>query len=130
MQEPSGPEIPINTCNFKIEFEVKHEVGHYLKVKFDWISVDPTTQEISFPQIDTGFLKEWTLLQIEGEDPIEQEESQPDISLTKPGSKAPPKKPDPKKGAKTAALEEITETRPMTVKFVRDCAVEENNEGL
>lgn len=56
----------MNTCNFKIEFEVKHEVGHYLKVKFDWIHIDPATSEINFPQIDTGFLKEWTLLQIEG----------------------------------------------------------------
>ena len=66
--------IPTTTCNFKISFDVKHEAGHYLKVKFDWIHVDPTTKEITYPVIDTGFLKDWTLVQIEGESPVPEED--------------------------------------------------------
>lgn len=51
---------PTNTCDFKIQIEVKHESGHYLKVKYDWIHAvvgDP----ITFPVVDTGFLKDWNL---------------------------------------------------------------------
>ena len=61
---------PVNTCDIQLDFEIKHEGGHYLKLKFNWISVDPDTNEISFPEVDTGFLRDWTLLQIEGEEPI------------------------------------------------------------
>ena len=111
--------------------EVKHEEGHYLKVKFDWIEVNPGTSEISLPQTDTGFLKDWTLLQIEGEDPVPVEETLVEVTQNKPGGKAAPaKKADPKKNQKTVTLEEITEKRPMTVKFERDCALEANGEGL
>ena len=42
--------------------EVKHEAGHYIKVKYDWISVDPTTEEITYPETDTGYLRDWTLV--------------------------------------------------------------------
>ena len=123
-------EIPVNTCNFKVELEVKHEMGHYCRIKFDWIDVHATTKEITFPDIDTGFLKEWTLLQIEGEDPIEVE-SQEALPLGKSPSKAPPKRPELRKPTgKPAALEEITEQRPMTVKFERDFALENNGVGL
>jgi len=31
--------IPINDVNFKIAFDAKHEGGHYLKVKYDWIQL-------------------------------------------------------------------------------------------
>ena len=40
--------------------ELQHEAGHYLKIKYDWIRVDHG--EITFPQIDTGFLRDWNLL--------------------------------------------------------------------
>ena len=53
--------------------ELKHEAGHYIKVKYDWISVDAATNEISFPQCDAGFLKDWTLVQIEGEEAVQED---------------------------------------------------------
>ena len=42
---------PRNTCEIKILMEAKHEAGHYLKVKYDWISVTQGAEgpEISFP---------------------------------------------------------------------------------
>ena len=63
--------IPINKCNFMIEFEVKHEAGHYLKLKFDWMKIEQAEgTQITFPVTDTGHFKDWTLVQIEGEEPI------------------------------------------------------------
>ena len=53
-----------------IDVEMKHEGGHYLKLKFNWISVNPETKEITLPVIDTGYLRDWTLIQIEGEEPM------------------------------------------------------------
>jgi len=41
--------------------EVKHEGGHYMKVKYDWISVTAVSKEITFPENDTGFFRDWTL---------------------------------------------------------------------
>jgi hypothetical protein len=29
-----------NTVAFKLKMEAFHEAGHYLKIKYDWISVD------------------------------------------------------------------------------------------
>ena len=52
--------------------ETQHEAGHYLKVKYDWINVTNGADgpDITFPVIDTGFLRDWNLVQIEGEDPV------------------------------------------------------------
>ncbi len=47
--------------------EAKHEGGHYFKVKYEWITV--TGETIELQKLDSGFFKEWTLLQIEGEEP-------------------------------------------------------------
>jgi hypothetical protein len=47
--------------------EAKHEGGHYFKVKYEWIAV--TGETIELQKLDSGFFKEWTLLQIEGEEP-------------------------------------------------------------
>ena len=54
----------MNTCEFKILFEVKHEAGHYLKLKYDWINVATGAEgkEITFPVIDTGMFKDWNLV--------------------------------------------------------------------
>ena len=51
--------------------EAKHEGGHYLKIKYDWINVQG--DNITYQQYDTSYFKEWTLLQIEGEEvkPVE-----------------------------------------------------------
>ena len=64
---------PTNVCEFKIGMELQHESGHYLRIKYDWITV-PVGDPIHFSEVDTGFLKDWNLVQIEGEEPISQEE--------------------------------------------------------
>jgi hypothetical protein len=51
----------------------KHEGGHYFKVKFNWFNHATVTEdkkEFDSLEIDTGFLKDWTLIQIEGEEPV------------------------------------------------------------
>lgn len=58
-------------------------------------------------------MKEWTLVQIEGEDAVEQVAEDP---KAKGGKAAPPKG----KGGAAAALEEITDNRPREIKFVKD----------
>ena len=114
--------IPTNKCNFNIEFECKHEAGHYLKVKFDWMKIEVGEQtQITFPVTDTGHLKDWTLVQIEGEDPVTQDDVDP-----KAKAAAAKKGADPKKAA--SKLEEITDNRPRTVKYEYD--VTEMNNGV
>lgn len=80
---------PRNTCEIKILMEAKHEAGHYLKVKYDWISVTQGAEgpEISFPQIDTGYFRDWNLVQIEGEEPVVQEEVDPKAKAAAGGKK-------------------------------------------
>ncbi len=96
--------------------ETKQEAGHYFKVKFDWLNVNG--ENIDYQTIDSGYLKDWNLLGIEGEEPVAQEEQKaPD---PKAKGKA-PAKPDPKKGG---ALEEITDNRPRTVNFTKDFGAE------
>ena len=41
-------------------FELKHEAGHNLKIKYDWMS--PLGDDYEFNNIETGLFKEWTLL--------------------------------------------------------------------
>lgn len=113
--------------------ELKHEAGHYIKVNYDWISVDAATNEISFPQCDTGFLKDWTLVQIEGEevqeDPVEQQAPTGKAGAAGAKAQAAKAKVPDKKGA-VKALEEITDNRPRTVKYERNCAEENGDVGL
>ena len=90
MQESEATGPPTNTCDFKIDLEVVQEGGHYLKIKFNWISVDPATKEISFPQIDTGYLRDWKLIKIEGEEPVPEEtEASQQYASNRGGAKAP-----------------------------------------
>jgi hypothetical protein len=39
--------------NFKVGFEAKHEGGHYVKVKFDWITVGPPATDDQPQAINT-----------------------------------------------------------------------------
>ena len=101
--------------------DLKHEAGHYHKIKYDWIAIDKD-EEVSFPVTDTGMLKDWNLVQIDGEEAVAVEE----VDKEKPdgGKKAPPKKAaDPKKGP-TGKLEDITDNRPRQVNYERNCADE------
>jgi len=52
--------------------DVMHEAGHYIKIKYDWINVAQAgdSSTVTFPQTDTGFMKDWTLIQIEGEERV------------------------------------------------------------
>ena len=106
--------------------EVMHEAGHFLKIKYDWISVAQGDSEITFPEIDAGMLKDWNLLQIEGEEPIVQEEVDPAAKKAAAGKKPAA---DPKKGA-ASKLEDINDNRPRTINYERDCALENNGVGL
>lgn len=112
---------PTNTCEFKLEMEVKHEAGHYLKVKYNWISVDQTTKAISYTMNDSGYFKDWTLVHIEGEElnmevSIEEVKAVPD---KKGAAKlaAAKKKAEGQKGGKTVGLPEITDNRSRTISF-------------
>ena len=67
-------------------------------------------------EIDSGMLKEWTLLQIEGEEPIKEEV--PDVRASSPMKKVAPK-PSVKN-----AVEEVVDNRPRTIVYKRDCAAE------
>ena len=99
--------------------DAKQEGGHYLKVKYNWFTVGAPAEEgqpaqINTEELDTGFMKDWTLIQIEGEEPIEQAAADD----PKAKGKAPPAKGG--KGGGTAALEEITDNRPREIKYVKD----------
>ena len=110
-------------------FELQHEAGHYLKLKYDWISVAAGAdgKEISFPVIDTGFFKDWNLVQIEGEEPVQQEEADPAKAKAAAGKKPAAA---PQKGAAGSKLEEISDNRARIVNYERDCAAENNGVGL
>ena len=74
--------------------EAKHEAGHYLKVKYNWISVDQAST-ITYPQYDTGYFNEWNCLHIEGEE-LKSEASMEELKAVpeqKSGSKLTKKKP-------------------------------------
>lgn len=81
--ETSGTAQLRNNCDIQIQMEVQHEAGHYLKVKYNWIHVVPGEDgnKITFPFIDTGYFRDWNLVQIEGEDPIVAEEIDPKIKF-------------------------------------------------
>ena len=107
--------------NFKITLDCKHEGGHYFKVKFDWFDAKPPTtdgvaQVVDTVNTDTGFLKDWNLIQIEGEEPVEAAVEDP-----KAKGKAPPAK---GKGADKGALEDITDNRPRIINFEKKFGVE------
>ena len=89
--------------------------------------------------IDTGFLKDWTLVQVEGETPGAEDSQELSGSPIKgmpaggkaSGQPANKKKPEPKKGAKnTAALEEITDHRPRFIAYEYDVVEANNGVGL
>ena len=109
--------------------EAKHEGGHYLKVKYEWLAVNGDT--IDFSKNDTGFFRDWTLVQIEGEEP-KPAEAAPVADPKAAAKKAPaaPAKPDPKKGGAPGALEEITDNRPRIITFVKDFAAEAGGAGV
>jgi hypothetical protein len=47
-------------CSFKIVMEAKHEGGHYLKIKYEWLANDPNDPNLQ--KIDSGFFRDWNVL--------------------------------------------------------------------
>ena len=115
----------MNDVCFKFTLDAKHEGGHYFKVKYDWfnageITKDETPQVIEKTDNDTGFLKEWNLIQIEGEEPETAAVEDPKAK----GGKAPAKA--PAKGS--TALEEITDNRPRIINYKKEFGSHEGGE--
>jgi len=118
---PSESVVPENECNYKVSMEVMHEGGHYMKIKYNWMDVKPdgTVTEMD---LDTGFFKDWTLIQIEGEEAVPVEAEVP-VAADPKAKAAPAKKPagKPAPGGKVT-MEEITDNRPRTVSYLHDFA--------
>lgn len=100
--------------------EVMHEGGHYMKIKYNWMDVKPdgTVTEIDH---DTGFFKEWNLIQIEGEEKVEAQEEVA-VAADPKDKKAAAKKPAGKPAPGKATMEEITDNRPRTMSYLNDFA--------
>lgn len=71
-------------------------------------------------------MKDWTLVQIEGEEPKPAEPVGVIDPKAPAAKKAPaaPAKPDPKKGGPSGALEEITDNRPRIISLTKDFGAE------
>ena len=71
---------------------------------------------------DTPQFKDWTLIQVEGEEPVPVE---PTVIDPKAAGKKAPEKPKGK-----ATVEEIIDNRPRTIQLKRDFAVENGDQGF
>ena len=78
--------------------------------------MQPIGDSYESKETETPFFKEWTLLQIEGEEPAPKEEA---VSPAKKG--APP--------AKGKQVEEVIDNRPRTIQYKRDI-MEETGSGV
>ncbi len=111
--------VPLNDVNFTITFDAKHEGGHYIKVKYSWFTVGPiptdgSPTKVETTEVDAGFLKDWNLIQIEGEEPAEALGEDAKASAAQKG-KAPPPKGGAKGAPPSSTLEEISDNRPRTI---------------
>ena len=114
--------IPLNEINLKLTVDTKHEGGHYYKVKYDWFHIGSTSsdglrQQIDKTVLESGFMKDWSLIQIEGEEPVEQQPVEDAKVITK--GKAPAAKGAAAKVA-TGVLEEINDNRPRIIQLVKN----------
>ena len=121
VQEQAAVTYPTNECNFVVQFDLKQEAGHQLKIRFDWLTL--SGEDFEMKDIDTPSFKEWTLLQVEGEDPVPVE--QVVVVDPKAAGKKAPAKPVGK-----AVVEEVIDNRPRTIQFKRDFAAENGDQGF
>jgi hypothetical protein len=84
--------------------DLKHEAGHNLKIRYDWMHSQGEDYEQK--DVETPAFKEWTLLQIEGEEPVPLAEPTAAPEKAAAGKRAPP----PKK-----VVEEVIDNRPRTI---------------
>ena len=74
--EEESNTVPTNEINLKLTFDAKHEGGHYFKIKYDWFHIGSTSsdglrQQVDKQTLESTFMKEWSLIQREGEEPVE-----------------------------------------------------------
>lgn len=53
-----------------------HEAGHNFRIKYDWFQ-NTDKESLQFTENDTGALRDWTVLKIEGEPDIVPTEAVP-----------------------------------------------------
>ena len=53
-----------NEVVFTIEFEMFHEKGHFVKLKYNWINRDTLEQD----KLETEYAKDWEIIRKEGEE--------------------------------------------------------------
>lgn len=98
--------IPKNEWAFNIEFEIFHEKGHFVKLKYNWINKDTLEQD----KLETDYVKDWVVIRKEGV------EGQAEVAEpVKDDKKKPPAK-DPKKAQ---VMEEINDSTPTVVKYTK-----------
>lgn len=103
--DDGGDPVPKNEVIFNLDFELYHEKGHYVKLKYNWIN--PDSQE--FEQLETDYLKDWEVVRRDGEEKDPEAEAPPKDDKKKPPAK------DPKKGG----MEEIDDPVPTVVKYTK-----------
>jgi len=108
--------------NFTLAFELKQEAGHNLKLKYEW--PQPNAEDYELKECETAALRDWNLLQIEGEEPLAVEEPVAENAKPSPTKKGAAGKKDPK------AVEEITDNRPRVVNYTRNIAEESGGAGM
>lgn len=105
--DDSGDPVPKNEVIFTLDFELYHEKGHYVKLKYTWLNKDTLEAE----KLETDYLKDWEVVRRDGEE-------------AKPETTDPPPKEDkkkaPPKDAKKGAMEEIDDPRPTVVKYTKN----------
>ena len=72
-------------------------------------------------EVETGALREWNLLQIEGEEPVKEEIIDP---------KASPAKKSPTKPGSKQVIEEVLDDRLRTIFYKKDFAAENGDTGV
>lgn len=95
---------------------MKHESGHNLKIRYDWISL--TGEDFEMRDIETGLFKDWNVLLIEGEEATPVEVIDPKASAVKKVAVKPSSK---------NAVEEVLDDRPRIIQYKRDFAAENND---
>ena len=78
-------DYPANEVNFTLQFDLKQEAGHNLKLRYEWFS--PTQEDYELQETETVPFKEWTLIQIEGEEPQPAQEPIVDPKAASPAKK-------------------------------------------
>jgi hypothetical protein len=102
--DTGGDPFEKNEVIFNIDFEIYHEKGHYVKLKYTWLNRDSLATEV----LETDYLKDWEVIKRDGEESMPEQVEVP---------KDEKKKAAPAKDAKKGGLEEIDDPVPTTVKF-------------